>query len=376
MTPTTTDAVNARAVSAARFMNRYARRYSAGAFATPTAAEISKLMAAGEGWYWWDTGVMAVGRRLTRDSLRADFTGRRVRLPAGANVISHLAHDSTGPIPDMDGWDWLWTYVEDEAVTAALRAQGREVAAVRVSAASELIACWGRPGTGHTYSPVDAATIVRLPLDVPGPQRAAILAELQGVNQWHDDYPFYSDGSWGAVSLRGFNPADPTWGVKPSEMGKAWHEKHPEAAQYSQCGWTVLAGECPHLVDLTRAVTAGWAGELERVRLLRMAGRGGRPGRLGRHTDITDRASGTGDGQIIRLHIPLVTHPDITMSGWNLAGRRTDAHLPAWSLWYLDARKPHAVDNPTGIDRVHLVIDVQADAGTRAAIAAGQDAAA
>jgi hypothetical protein len=98
---------------------------------------------------------------------------------------------------------------------------------------------------------------------------------------------------------------------------------------------------------------------LERVRILRMAGRDGKGGRLGRHTDVTDKASGVRDGLITRLHIPLVTHPAIVMSAWGLSGRRSDVHLPAWTLWYLDARKPHAVTNPTGTDRLHLVIDCQ-----------------
>lgn len=360
---------------AARFMNNYARHYGAGAFATPMGSEIDKLMAsAGGGWHWWNPGVAAVSRRLARDSYRADFTGRRYLLREGSRVITHLAALPGAQLPDLSDFDAVFAYAEDGHVTAQLAAQGREVRAVRVSASSEIINCWGRPGEGFAYPAEDAATLVKLPLDVPEAVRGQVLAEATSISSWHDDFPYYSDGSWDAVSLRGFNPADPTWGIKPAEMSKNWWAEHPEAVRYSKCAWTVLAERMPATVNLVKSVS--WWGELERVRLLRMAGRGGKGGSLSRHSDVTDRAAGTRDGLIARFHIPLITHPRITTSGWNLRGERFNVHLPEWSMWYLDARKPHAVDNRAGIDRIHLVVDVKADAQTRRAIAAGMDAAA
>lgn len=366
------------AEQAARLLNNYARHYSAGAFATPITSEMSKIMAGDDPdrmWLWWG-GVAAVGRKLRRPTGRRDFTGRRVAMPAGHRVIDHIAPTGGARIPNLDRWQWVWAYIEDTALTAALHDQGREVAGVRVSAASEMVACWGLPGTAHTYPPHDQATITHLPLTVSIHEREQILSELGQVTQWHDDFPYYSDGTWGAVSLRGFNPGDPSWGIKPAEMSKNWWAAHPEAKQYTHCEWTTLAPRCPTIVNLVHGVTAGWGGELERVRLLRMAGRDGKGGTLSRHTDITDRAAGTADGQIIRFHIPLVTDPAITMTGWNLAGQAHAVHLPAWTLWYLDARKPHAVNNRSRIDRIHLVIDVTATPAARQAIAAGTDHAA
>lgn len=361
---------------AARFLNNYARHYAAGAFATPTASEIAGLMERGE-WHWWPDSaggvVAAASRRLARDSIRSDFAGRRYVMRAGSRIISHLAATPGAAPPNLDGFDWVYAYAEDAALTGALRAQGREIHAVRVSASSEIVNCWGRPGAGHAYSAADAATLVRVPLDVPAADQARIAAEVGALTGWHDDFPYYSDGSWDALSLRGFNPADPTWGIKPAEMSKTWRAEHPDAARLDRCAWTVLAESCPATVALVRSVS--WWGELERVRLLRMAGRGGKGGSLARHSDVTDRAAGTRDGQIARFHIPLVTHPAITMSAWNLRGERVNAHLPAWTLWYLDARKPHAVTNRAGIDRVHLVVDVLADARVREAISEGVDAA-
>jgi hypothetical protein len=362
VTATTTAPSTGR--EAARFLNNYARRYAAGAFATPTAGELDRAMQ-DKRWHWWgDAG--GVERVLSRDSVRTDFAGRPYTMHKGARLLTHMAAEPGAAVPSLDGFDWVFAYIEDRDLTAQLKAQYRELHAIRISASSEIIGCWGRIGTGNPYSTVDTATLVRVPLEVPEAARPDILAEVNTVTTWHDDYPFYSDGSWGAVSLRGFNPADPTWGVKPSEMSKRWLAEHPEAARYRTCQWTVAAEQCPAAVALIESVP--WWGKLERVRLLRMAGRDGKGGSLSRHTDVTDRAAGTRNGSITRFHIPLTTHPDITMSAWDLDGQRHDVHLPQWSMWYLDARKPHAVDNRAGIDRVHLVVDVVADAEVRSAI--------
>lgn len=351
---------------AARFMGAYAKDYSAGAFATPTAKDIARMQEQGN---WLEApGFAAAVSVLSRDSKRKDFTGQEYTLPKGSRVITHLA--AKGELPDLRGFDFIYAYVEDRNVHHELSAQGFLIRAVRVSAASELIACWTAIWGDYAYQPVDLATIVEIkPPEVHGPE--AILDELKGINMWADDYPFYSDGSWDAVSLRGFNPGDPTWGVKPSEMGKSWWAEHPDAHQYNKCDWTWLAQKCPATVNLVSDITRGW-GELERVRLLRMQGRDGKGGKLLRHSDITDKAAGTRDGQIIRFHLPLVTFPEVTMTAWDIQGNKHEVHLPHWTLWYLDARKPHAVDNRSGKDRIHLVMDVQASEATRRAIVEGR----
>lgn len=354
---------------AARTLNNYARGYSAGAFATPTAKEITALQAKGTWWQW--EGMAAAGKHLTRDTVRKDFTGREYRLTAGQTIITHLAAAPDVVLPELSWAGTVYAYTEDHNVTRQLRAQGREARAVRVSAASEIITAWGTPGTGHTYPVYDSATVRRVPLEVSAWLQERIHAEATSLSGWLDDFPFYSDGSWAALNLRGFKPDDPTWGIKPTEMSKSWWAEHPEAKTLTECDWTVLAARCPATRALLESV--GWWGRLERVRFLRMAGRGGKGGRLSRHTDVTDRAAGTRDGQITRFHIPIVTDPAITMSAWNLDGRTAAVHLPAWSMWYLDARKPHAVTNPTGVDRIHLVVDVVADGRVREVIAAGRE---
>lgn len=350
----------------ARFLQAYSKRFGAGAFATPTAKELAGRPGDVIDLRAGDDRTVIVTKTITRDSARTDWLGRRYLVPSGSRIATHTARTPAGPVPDLDRFDLVYTYPEDRPLTAALEAQGREVRAHKISAASEVIAAWGRSGEAYTLPNRDRATCG----EVPGPtvmDQEAIRAEVAAITGWDDDYPFYSDGSWGAVSLRGFWPEDPTRGVKPAEMSKAWKAEHLADLDRS-CDWTTLAARCPATVAAVESIP--WITGMERVRLLRMAGRDGKGGKLARHTDITDRNSGTEPGQIVRFHLPLVTDPAIKMTVWELDGTTRSIHLSPWRLWYLDARKPHAVANPTGVDRIHLVVDAVVTEQVAATIAA------
>lgn len=348
--PTRTDL--AREVSS--FMQRYAKTFAAGAFATPTGKELDEHPERLD--VWRNTGgrldAAAWSRTLDRPSHRTHFTGDRFTIPAGARLVSHVARNLDAPPPVIDA-DWLMTYAEDHALTDALLAQGYVRYGTRITTASEVIAVWcDHPLAAPTYDPVDVMTVAEVPL--PPFDLDALRAECAAVTGWADDFPYYSDGTWGAVCLKGFWPDDPGRGVKPTEMPKTWKAEHPDDLART-CEWTVL-GET---MRATRRLVDAFAPNTERVRLLRMAGTGN--GALGRHTDIGDRATGTRDGQIARFHIPLVTHPDVHLLWWELDGTAHRGHLRESACVYLDTRKPHAVDNPTNVDRVHLVIDAVMD---------------
>lgn len=348
--------------AAARFLAGYAKRYAAGGFATPGAKEIAGR------WTVWDEGLgddraVVLYRRLARDSARRDWTGGRYRLPAGAGVADHVALGPTAPVPEVHA-DFVYTHPEDQRLSAGLRAQGFAPFVTHITPASEMLTCWHR-GPERRYDPVDEATVTEIGLDVAPALQEAALAELEQLSGWDDDYPFYSDGTWSALSLHGFWD-DPGQSVKPGEMGKAWWAEHPDAAGRA-CRWTSLVERAPTLRRLADLAPVGRG--FERVRLMRMDGRGGQGGKLSRHTDIGDKTAGTGDGYVARFHLPLVTHPDVVMHTWNLDGTQTTTHLAPWRLWYLDQRKPHAVTNPTGVDRIHLVIDVLCDRAVREVIA-------
>src|SRR6266550_7661021 len=57
---------------------------------------------------------------------------------------------------------------------------------------------------------------------------------------------------------------------------------------------------------------------------------------------------------LLRLHLPIVTHPDVVFI---IDGKRMD--WKAGELWYGDFSKIHSVKNDSQIVRVHMVIDVQ-----------------
>jgi hypothetical protein len=59
------------------------------------------------------------------------------------------------------------------------------------------------------------------------------------------------------------------------------------------------------------------------------------------------------DGDTVRLHVPIVTHPDVDFF---IAGRRV--RMRPGELWYGDFAFPHSLRNRSPIERVHLVMDL------------------
>lgn len=350
----------------AKFFEGYARKYSAGAFATPLPVDMATALDEDRVHTWGKPGSMVAGYEVVakRDLTRNDFTGQSYKLPKGSHILNHLAlDDSVKSLPNLKEFDFVYGYVEDERVRSGLAKQGFRVQAVRISASSEVVGCFARKPE-REYPAFDASTLSRVKFSISDKQQAQILKEIRKIEGWRDDYPYYNrDGSWTQVSLRGYKPEDPFWGVKPSEMSKNWKEQHPDEAALTECDWTVLTARTPALMELLTSVP--WWSKFERIRLLKLSGREGKGGKLLRHTDITDRDAGTRDGQICRFHFPLVSHPDVRTIGWNLQGEQISTNLKPWNLYYLDQRKPHMVINPSSVERVHLVPDVIADSKVR-----------
>lgn len=341
---------------------RYVKNHAAGAFAFPTKKELEANPEQLREW----PGAYAVAKELTRDSGRRDFTGAPFSLKGGTTLYSHVVRELDAPIPLMaDEADYVIAYLDDVPLVEGLRDQGYQLLAASVSASSELKGVF-HLGSAKEYAAYDLATVTPIALD-PGYE---LFTDMQdeggGLAGFRDDWPLYSDGSWGALCLKGFYPEDPGRDMKPLEMNKKWQEEHPEDLGRT-CEWTTLSADCPSIMDWITSVP--WWGDMERVRLLQMSGRNGKGGALGRHTDIGDKQFGTADGQIVRFHTPLITDPAIQLHSWDLTGRKTSTHLQEACTYYLDARKPHAVTNPTGVDRVHLVVDVVSSPEVREQIA-------
>ena len=76
--------------------------------------------------------------------------------------------------------------------------------------------------------------------------------------------------------------------------------------------------------------------------------------KISKHTDKVDASIKKGD--LVRLHVPLKTGPNVTMSLWKGKNAYT-YNLETGNYYYVDVSSPHAVDNSEDFDRLHLVID-------------------
>jgi hypothetical protein len=344
----------------ARLLGAYTKAHNAGGFAHPTAQELAEHPEWVHHEKVGSEQAVVIAKQLTRDSVRTDFTGAEFTVPKHALVATHIAR-TNWLVPDLGRYDYVNAYATDQMVSAALEAMGRVIVAHRVTSAAEVINVWGPRYAQRSYPAWDRATVVDMGFTSPD-LIEQLSAEIATVTGWDDDFPYYSDGGWSAVCLKGFWPDQPGRGVKPSEMPRSWKNANPHDLD-RKCLWTKLADELPRLTRFVQGVD--WWPNTERVRLLKMAAGSS----LGRHTDITDRDGGTRDGQITRFHLPLITDPSVLLHSWDFDGRRRSHHLQAGHVYYLDARKPHAVDNGSSINRVHLVVDVVTDGGVREAIA-------
>lgn len=266
---------------------------------------------------------------------------------------------------------WIEAWMEhpgDRAFVSRLRTawQGS-----KVSAASEIRGVFrrlvsGGPATLRGYSTVETAHLSRL--DLPPVDIAPLLRAVEErVSGWADHYSGYNKrNSWTALALRSFG-GDPSFIIKPSEMSKAWKEEHADALAWSVED-TSLRALLPEAEALLRLVP----GRHERVRLMRLAPGGGE---LTRHSDITDPDAGIRPGTLARIHIPLVSNPEVVFDGWLPDGTQVRRHFAVGSVWYLDTRKPHRAVNAGRTDRIHLVVDAVVDGALLRLIEAGVESA-
>jgi hypothetical protein len=139
------------------------------------------------------------------------------------------------------------------------------------------------------------------------------------------------------------------WSVLPlrSIGGLATHI-YPDPTKTGSYADTVYLAQCPYFQEIIR----GFGTAVESARLLRL-------GAGSIITEHRDYKLGFEDGEI-RLHIPIVTHPDVDIF---LNKERVEMH--EGECWYLNFNLPHALNNRSPIDRVHLVIDCLVDAHIR-----------
>jgi hypothetical protein len=313
-----------------------------------------------------------------QDSEQHDFAQRpfRIKIPAvhvkafaarsaeaGAKILGALRDRAVGVAL------WVEIFEEDATARAALAAAGGfNYVATKIAAGSEIKGVYT---TGASQlppiGPEDEATLALLERAfLAEGESEAILCELSAFDSlWAQHYSSYNKRkSWEAFALRGYTD-DPGFIIKPREMSRKWKEEHADLLE-AKSRPTKAAEHFP--ATLKAVARLARPEQCDRVRFMRLRAK---DGELSRHADITDREAGTRDGQICRLHIPIVTSPKVRFYGWTARGEAIVTSFSAGALAYLDQRKPHRVTNDDPeLWRIHLVVDYVADAALRARLAA------
>jgi hypothetical protein len=171
--------------------------------------------------------------------------------------------------------------------------------------------------------------VVRLPLDLSADRLREDLARVQSED-WvpHFNRQYY-EGDWSAVPLRSLG----------GEVRKIYPD--PTRDDYAD---TPILERCPYVAGVLR----GFRCPLRAVRFLRLAA----GSRIREHTDYN---LGFDDGQV-RIHVPVATNPQVEffLNGCQIVMHEGEA-------WYLNFNLPHRLYNGGSTDRVHLVIDCQAN---------------
>jgi len=145
-----------------------------------------------------------------------------------------------------------------------------------------------------------------------------------------------------------------------------------EASQFSEADWTYhplrhTGNTALALVSANGEVNDHYVGEMKSTSALQrcpyivqtmakfqtVVGRS-RLMRLGAGTDVPSHSDGHYTWRNrVRIHIPIITHPDITFSSVG----NINVHMAAGEAWTFDNWRQHAVYNHSDTDRIHLVID-------------------
>jgi Aspartyl/Asparaginyl beta-hydroxylase len=369
------------------FLNVVSKIFSAefkphtyGAFGIPKERDVADAREAGQ-LMWTRAGgaefaAAAIFRVVKTPTKHEDFAGSVATMRRGDLFVRSIAGTAEGKRRLLAEFKasgavvWLEGHVENAELVELVESLGFHRVFTKVAASSDLKGMWcdASPGLAKNIrwpSGFNAADQVALKALDPGflqaGERETILAELEAA-PWAQHYSGYNKGkTWTAFAIAGYDPGDPGFIIKPSEMSKRWKLEN-EARLSAGCGRTSIAGRFP----------TAWAAlerlglSFQRVRFMRLAASGGE---LTRHADITDPEAGTKDGRIARLHIPLVSPEACVFRSWSLRGVEERLHMPEGALCYLDTRKPHAVINPGASERIHLVADAYATPALRALLA-------
>jgi hypothetical protein len=174
----------------------------------------------------------------------------------------------------------------------------------------------------------------RLPMQFDSAEMLRELMALESDRVWqtHPDYTVAKAGDWTAIALVSTNG---------DHTGPDSLRYHGEATSTP----TGLLLHSPYLLSVYESFRT----KVHRVRLMNL-----KPGtRISEHRDYGAQRYSLERGYI-RVHIPIRTHE---LVAWRLSGKKVN--MQPGEPWYINVCEPHAVENLSTVNRVHMVLDMQ-----------------
>lgn len=259
---------------------------------------------------------------------------------------------------------WLFVWAEHPEASAFATSMGFNYVGSKITTFAEIYSIYFRDSDNsletRSHTVIDGAEAVNIKkCTFDSIETSFIVKELENITmEYTNHYSNYNKkGSWSAISLRGYRP-DASFIAKPIEMSKKWKQENDTWEEW-QCEDTPLREKFPYVNEVLAKIPTD---NIERVRFMSLAPGGGE---LQRHTDQVDPHLGVADGKIMRLHIPIITNPNMEFTSWDMYGRKHTVNMKEGELWYLDIRKPHTAINNGEQTRIHLVVDVEANDSCR-----------
>ena len=342
-----------------RVMTSEYKPYVFGAFGIPNERDIATALSKAQVLKTKENDTLAIYQTYTSKSQITDFTQNSVDILKGWVFIKHLAGSQKEKllsflIDNIKGPLLIEIFDEDASAKMLVKNMGFQYVTTKISASSDLKGIYCR-NVEITYQLPEAEKInIKMLKDefLTAPMMKAVRDELKKFNQWANHYSSYNKRqSWSAFALRGYDPSDPDFIIKPAEMSKKYKGENPDRMK-AKSQWTEISKMFPKTLEI---INGGFFGAIpDRVRFMKLT-KGN--GELSRHADITDREAGVMPNKVVRLHIPIYTNNGVIFQSWSHEGKKSLVNMKEGSLWYIDVRKPHTAVNNGDQDRVHLVMD-------------------
>jgi hypothetical protein len=332
----------------------------------------------------------AIYRRLKVTSQQETYHETKITIPAGDAIISAFActnpEDGTALLTDLTNmlrvpeqtagalWQgppasvWLEIFEEDYTAKTIATEMGFQYVDTKIMAGSEIKGVYVLGRAVQPFNdPAEFQTLAVLQPDfLSEDDLAAIAWELADYgDKWAQHYSTYNKGkAWTAFALQGYDANDPSFIIQPNEMARKWKAENPARLE-AQSVPTIAAAYFPKTLAIAaRIPNAGF----DRIRFMRLAPGGGE---LARHADLCPEA-GVKDGRLARIHIPIVTNPEVLFTQWHSRGGQVTHHFPQGAMCYIDQRQPHKAVNGGTTDRIHFVLDTKCTPALRKLISEGK----